>query len=332
MPRDDSSPSSTATTNVSASAVAAPAITAAFHPNACRVLRLKLFRKHAVTASHDLGTYNYECRHFIDKTFLLSLPDGEKLLASAVAPFPACHELVCCGNDRPSPIPVLGMLPAPLPASMLVRTTYATSSAAGAVNARKRKLSVDLARVLVVDALPVPLHVSAKTLMEACEDDVAASDLCCCCAAVAPGAVDEDGARDGGGCGQGGAFCAEAFPRRFRSHEYWSGERGGGGGGGGGSRGAFCAFSREEIIRVENALMAHARGAGDRVYVARCAWCGDDASSSPAGLRRCSGCLTAHYCGGRDCQKNDWDTRHRWGCGAGAGDATPLSSSRRLSI
>jgi hypothetical protein len=161
----------------------------------------------------------------------------------------------------------------------------------------KRKLSLELAHVLVVDRLPVPLHISVKTLMEACEDEVVASDLCCAAAAAATAAA------------AGTAFRAEAFPRGFRSHEYWSGGgssvhgggHGGSGGGGsggqvgvgstvGGHGGTFCALSREEIIRVENVLMAHARGAGDRVYVARCARCGEDgpngspSSSSAVGL------------------------------------------------
>jgi hypothetical protein len=38
-----------------AGGVPSPAVTASFHPNPCRVLHLRLLRKHVVTASHDLG-------------------------------------------------------------------------------------------------------------------------------------------------------------------------------------------------------------------------------------------------------------------------------------
>jgi hypothetical protein len=148
-----------------------------------------------------------------------------------------------------------------------------------------RKLIVKLADVLVVERLPVPLHVSVKALMEACEDENVASDLFCLAASArrggggGSGSLQASSLPDAGGSRRSDAFCAEVFPRKFRAHEYWRGGGGGGGGGGGrgvgrgeggvggrdlgvgasggGGGGTFCTLTREEIIHMENSLMAH---------------------------------------------------------------------------
>ena len=80
-----------------------------------------------VVCSHDLGSSHHDRRHFIDKDFLLSLPDGAHLLeaARATEPSPACRAVICLADadvvalgDAPDAHPssaaslrVLGMLP-----------------------------------------------------------------------------------------------------------------------------------------------------------------------------------------------------------------------------
>ena len=185
-----------------------------------------------VACSHDLGASHHDRRHFIDKDFLLSLPDGARLLeaARATKPSPACRAVICLadtdvyefGADFASGarsvasgatrLRVLGMLPVPLPVTLRVRPgTLAGSprSDAGDPNASPKKLTARLSDALVVERLPVPAHVSLRRAIECASararDDVVADLVLAVC--------DPSSQRTEPG----------AFPERYRARQGWEG-------------------------------------------------------------------------------------------------------------
>ena len=183
-----------------------------------------------VVCSHDLGSSHHDRRHFIDKDFLLSLPDGAHLLeaARATEPSPACRAVICLADadvvalgDAPDAHPssaaslrVLGMLPAPLPVTLRVRPGALAGSLrdphAGDPHAgASRKIHARLADVVVVERLPVPAHVSLRFLTESSaraeRDDVVADLVLSACDPRAP------------------RTSAGAFPVRYRTRGGWEG-------------------------------------------------------------------------------------------------------------
>ena len=181
-----------------------------------------------VACSHDLGASHHDRRHFIDKDFLLSLPDGARLLeaARATKPSPACRAVICLadadvyefGTDFASGarsvasgathLRVLGMLPVPLPVTLRVRPgTLAGSPRSDALG--EKKLTARLSDALVVERLPVPAHVSLRRATECASargrDDVVADLVLAVCDPRAP--------RTKPG----------AFPERYRARPGWEG-------------------------------------------------------------------------------------------------------------
>lgn len=198
-----------------------------------------------VACSHDLGASHHDRRHFIDKDFLLSLPNGAQLLeaARATKPSPPCRAVVCLadadvheigsdvsrladradarglplGADAPHPssgasLRVLGMLPVPLPVTLRVRPGALAGSPrrdAGDAHASPRKITARLADVVVVEHLPVPAHVSLRRATECASsrarDDVVADLVLCVCDPRAPKTK------------------PGAFPERYRARVGWEG-------------------------------------------------------------------------------------------------------------
>jgi len=176
-----------------------------------------------VACSHDLGASHHDRRHFIDKDFLLSLPDGARLLeaARATKPSPACRAVICLadtdvyefGTDFASGathLRVLGMLPVPLPVTLRVRPGALAGSPrsdAGDPNASPKKLTARLSDALVVERLPVPAHVSLRRAIECASgrDDVVADLVLAVC--------DPSSRRTEPG----------AFPERYRARQGWEG-------------------------------------------------------------------------------------------------------------
>jgi hypothetical protein len=93
-----------------------------------------------------------ERRHFIDSRLVLSLPNGAELMAGLLPPVPPCTLLAW--TQRADFERVLGMLPGRL----------AFVAKLPLKRGRKRLSCVTLDRVLVVERLPVPLHVSFNCL------------------------------------------------------------------------------------------------------------------------------------------------------------------------
>ena len=295
-----------------------------------------------VACSHDLGASHHDRRHFIDKDFLLSLPDGARLLeaARATKPSPACRAVICLadtdvyefGTDFASGathLRVLGMLPVPLPVTLRVRPGALAGSPrsdAGDPNASPKKLTARLSDALVVERLPVPAHVSLRRAIEcASRDDVVADLVLAVC--------DPSSRRTEPG----------AFPERYRARQGWEGMHR--------PSSLLPAPTEEKKIarlwfanhqaRASRATAVYAaedRFAAERTRLSRapddalavaCARCGAREGKPPArALRRCAGCVSrappnvdgnvfnvAHYCS-KACQARHWG-RHRDVCPAG---------------
>ena len=296
-----------------------------------------------VACSHDLGASHHDRRHFIDKDFLLSLPDGARLLeaARATKPSPACRAVICLadtdvydfGTDFASGathLRVLGMLPVPLPVTLRVRPGALAGSPrsdAGDPNASPKKLTARLSDALVVERLPVPAHVSLRRAIECASgrDDVVADLVLAVC--------DPSSRRTEPG----------AFPERYRARQGWEGMHR--------PSSLLPAPTEEKKIarlwfanhqaRASRATAVYAaedRFAAERTRLSRapddalavaCARCGAREGKPPArALRRCAGCVSrappnvdgnvfnvAHYCS-KACQARHWG-RHRDVCPAG---------------
>ena len=127
-----------------------PAKSAFFYPSRTSVIEAEVSGRR-IAASHDFGTAAPEMRHFVDHDFLMSLPHGNALLQSVVPAHPPCSEMAGTKNDRPEA--VLGMLPEPL-------VVYCKA------NSSEYAVRLELTNALVINKLPVPLHISVKALTE----------------------------------------------------------------------------------------------------------------------------------------------------------------------
>jgi len=127
------------------------ALDAFYYPSKIAVLRVKV-QGHETTASQDQAANCHEMRHFIDRAFAETLGYATARLAP---PQPPCAKLT---GVRTQGQRVVGMLPEPL------AVTYESNSGFA--------LDIRLDRVLVVDDMPVPLHVSEKAF-----DDEASKKL-----------------------------------------------------------------------------------------------------------------------------------------------------------
>jgi len=161
-----------------------------FYPNLMTTIEVQILGTKTL-ASHDFMAATHEMRHLIDRAFLLSLNGGEELMVGCVTPTPPCHELG--GTKSSHPERIRGMLTVPLQASVRVIDMYEVSS----------RINVFLDHCLVVDSLPVPLHISVKALMNVAADKQTLDALCL----AAQGRH---------------KFKRESFPQpTYQTHPYW---------------------------------------------------------------------------------------------------------------
>lgn len=260
-----------------------------------------------VLATHDLVGHHWTTSslcHFVDRVFLSDLPIGRDMLSSLLAPDPPCKRVLCTKDG--TGLIVLGMLGDALPISLNT----------GGIQSKGRKLDISAGNVLVVDSLPVPLHLSMKSLLKA--------------------ANPQDGKRLQRALrktqqlidGQPGAL-AQYFPQRFLEHLYWKEnprkaeklipsfwdeEKDGWM-----ARGMHV-MTLSDIGRYHTAVQDHC--SADIVEIRSCACCG----VFSAKLFKCGSCSTTHYCG-KACQKADWK-RHKQVC-ANEQKAAVLQSRRK---
>jgi len=195
---------------------------ASYYPNICFAVKVKVLDAEEVYASQDLGAANYEIRHFIDKKYLLSIPGGQEYLDTLVAPTPPCSELYGTKRETRNEI-VVGMLSKRLKVAIYV----------GARNGWKLS---KLSNVLVIEELPVPIHVSLKSLK------------------VYP---DE----------QPFNFDKDVFPVSYHSHPYWTSDLE--------NLGSVFHMTGEENKRLKQNVIEGRTGRPDTNYTGRaCSNCG----------------------------------------------------------
>lgn len=126
--------------------------TASFYPSLTDAACVKFLGKDKIAATHDLGCGDFEIRHFIDAAYLLSLDGGKELLESSlIEPTPACTKVGGTGKEGGEN--VMGMLSQRLKVPFYNFTTQSW-------------VLLKLQNVLVVDDLPVPFHISLKSLFD----------------------------------------------------------------------------------------------------------------------------------------------------------------------
>ena len=242
-----------------------------FYPNRSSVDEVRVGGM-TVKVTNDLWAHDHEIRHFMDLEFLQETRDGQALFESMVDPDPACLGLWGAKTDQP--LPVKGML------SQALVAKYKYNDNSG----MQQKMELHLSKVLVVEGLPVPLHISKKALMRAWPSDVPKPDPFFSITPRRPF-----------------VFEAESFPLRYRTRPFWTSNviyLGGSG----------SAMEPQAFQAAAGWLAAHQ--GDDSASVPRCAACG----ATGQGLSRCAGCRAVRYCG-PECQRSDW-RRHKASCRA----------------
>ena len=231
---------------------------ASFYPNLCQMVKARILESdEEVYATTDFMTANFEVRHFIHRDYLISLPGGSEFLERhLVEASPPCRVLTMTkkeGGDR-----VLGMLSKRLPVKCLGSKTQTW-------------YKLKLQHVLVVEDMPVPLHVSVKSLQ-----------------------------RDGDVNGElawdlvwSAMLTVERVPASYRNHPYWDPN----------DQVYFVgAFGTEQTDRVSGSI-AEARSESHRTEAYTDRICAKCATKNPT--QQSSRCKVASYCN-RECQVAHW--------------------------
>lgn len=151
-----------------------------YYPCISGTLRVKVNDHDEVNGSHDMGASSSETRHFIDRHYLESIEPT--LLETLVDPIPPCRILNGTKQEDGQEDRVVGMLN---PNKRLHVAVFFNG----------QWLGYKLQNVLVIDSLPVPIHVSFKTIER-------------------PNQWSIEYKRD----------WKMDFPERYRSHAYWNNE------------------------------------------------------------------------------------------------------------
>ena len=236
---------------------------ASFKPNLMDyVSSVKVFGKH-VNATHDLGTVNDETRSFVDKRFLETYAP-----AAYAAMEPRCVRIAMKSGDE----------------RVIGRIRNVTVESKREVAGEIFRWLATLDAVFVVDALPVPIHISLKAAGDAVSEQLRGSNS-----------------------SFRGNPTAELFPFTA-GHPYWT------------STVAFMGTPRSDppeptgVGDLPAYFQQHDRNAAlgsllDRDAAEQVAChCGVTAN-----LRKCQRCRRAFYCS-KICQRSDWRAGHREIC------------------
>ncbi|CAB9530859.1 expressed unknown protein [Seminavis robusta] len=153
---------------------------ASFYPNQCFAVKIRVFDEPEVYATNEFGVVDYEVRHMIDYNYLASIDhvDARDYLEHLIAPTPPCNSV--WGTNTEGEERVIGML------DQRLHVTLYTGIDKGWVQLK-------LQNVLVVQSLPVPMHVSFNALELFYTGQIESSTR----------------------------LRADLFPSQFRAHPYW---------------------------------------------------------------------------------------------------------------
>lgn len=144
-----------------------------------------------LNASHNAMAASYENRNFLDVALWKELKEGNPLLEKTVAPHPPCKRLYGTRTDGGNVVIAM------LKNQFKVTLVNAKVDIDGSKIKKGTGVDILLKNVLLVQNLPVPLHISAR------------------------GRVRNTGAFD---TKQGPDMKKENFPERYRDHAYWDKE------------------------------------------------------------------------------------------------------------
>jgi hypothetical protein len=165
---------------------------ASFHPcQGFTILTHVLDSPNEVNASTDIMVGNFENRHFIDRAYLVSLEGGQDILDNLTEPVPLCTKLM--GSKKDQGERVLGMLHT-LRVKCHFEAFKIRDNADPPQPPQSGWVELELQNVLVVEDLPVPLHISMKGLNAGCR------------------------------CHIGGKWDTSLFPTEYSGHPYWNRE------------------------------------------------------------------------------------------------------------
>lgn len=229
---------------------------ASYYPSLMFAPLVRVLDADPVHATQDLGAANFERRHFIDREYLASVEDSlddeeDKFLNYLIEPTPSCSKL--WGTKNQTDETVVGML------DRRLTVTIYTGQKEGWVQ-------VKLQDVLVVDSLPVPIHISLTALELYPESSVQSLNN----------------------------FKATSFPEKFRRHPYWSNSDVH-------TMGSFGHMSVEDSNKLTENILHNATGRPNRIKKGRaCANCGLAYCTMT-----CSRCHRESYCN-QQCQRARW--------------------------
>lgn len=226
-----------------------------------------------VWATTDQGTANSERRHFIDREYLVSLEGGRGLLDSLTAPTPPCTALQ--GTRRENGDVVLGMLSSRLRVKCNFNSISIKRDKCCATH--KGWVQFKLQNVLVVESMPVPIHISMKDL------DAHMSNFY------------ENGKTYS-------RLQPQLFADQYQRHPYW--ELGNSITVVGSVGAVGIEKSGQRMQQIEESKTGLATG----IKKIACANC----QQNNASLQLCGGCRRAYYCG-KVCQCTHWAV-HKKGC------------------
>ena len=234
-----------------------------YNPNRMRFIPVRILQQN-VLASHDLDAVCHETRHFIDSATLQLFEGGAELFSSIVECIPKCMGMLGLGmNDQT----VLGMLPNPL------RVTYQVTSSDAA---QGKNVELTLKNVVVVNRLPVAIHISVKKMTKD-ELGLFMNDIF--------------NSRE-----PHHKFNATNLPEQYRDHPFWAVD------------GSIFIGISNNMAESPGILQSQTAYSKDKVNLVTCFVCKQDSGK----LLRCSRCLKISYCG-KEHQKEDWH-RHKKEC------------------
>jgi hypothetical protein len=203
-------------------------------------LKVKVLGAEDVYATNDFCTADFEIRHFIDKNYLASLPGGQNYLDSIVEPTPPCAQL--WGTKDEDGNAVVGMLSSRLKVSINV--------------GQDEWVMTKLQNVLVIESLPVPIHISLKALQLHPSSEVQSS----------------------------GMVQKEAFPESFHGHPYWNNDDYH-------VMGSYAHMMPEASSALTGRIIEGRTGRPNKVKTKSCQKCGKINCN-----RYCSRCQRTYYC------------------------------------
>jgi len=238
------------------SAIMSDTTTASFYPNICQTYKVRVLDAEPVNASNDWGTANYEVRHFIDRDYLASIDQEEGIMESLISPTPPCHTV--WGTKTEGGETVVGMLSRRLTITLLTDSIHGWQQ-------------VKLRNVLVIDRLPVPIHVSLKTLLKETNINLSYNS------------------------NNSSMLCVTSVPRSFRDHPYWNDD------GRTVMMGSVGAEGVDRTNQLTTKITENATGRPNKLKMGEaCANCGLSYCTM-----QCARCEKESYCS-KECQKKRW--------------------------